>query len=163
MTKDPEDRQIEILNQKITKFNRLMEEISHEFSDIILLGKEDKFHDLVIEMVKSLDTAQKMVKKVYYIFKRRNDSKENLPMTSEHDAENFSNLKAKLKEYTLFMEGLSEELNTKFFEGKYAEFQEAVEDMIDSLDKTREAMKKAYFQVNFGEGRREPKGSGGGP
>ena len=114
MTKDPEDRQIEKLQQKLTNFNRLIEEISHEFSDIILLGKEDKFHDLLMEMLQSLDNAQKTVKKAYYLFGKRKNNRE---ISSERDAEKFSVLKAKLQEYTLFMEGLSEELNAKFFEG----------------------------------------------
>lgn len=142
-----------------------MVEIAQEFSELVLLKDEKKFHDIFMEMLQSLDTAQKIVKKAYYLFERRDDAKEAMPSMSEPDAEKLASVKARLREYTTFMEGLSEELNTKFSEGKFPEFQEAVEDMIDSLDKTRDVMKKVYFQANFEENKpkRESKGNGGGP
>ena len=161
---DPEDIQIEELKQKITKFNQLMTEISHDFSTLILLGKEDRFHEIVMEMVKSLDIAQKTVKKAYYLFDKRKNDKEISSLTSENGVEKLDDLKIKLQEYTMFMEGLSEELKSKFFEGKHTEFHDAVEDMMDSLDKTRETAKKAYF-LTFGKGKDQKgfRGSGGGP
>ena len=164
MTMHAEGSKIERLKQKIITFNKLMGEISHEFSDIILLGKEDKFHDLLMEMLQGLHNAQKTVKKAYYLFEKRNDTKEPSPMTSDVDKEKLTTMKEKLQEYTMFMDSLSEELNTKFFEGKHAEFQETVEDMIESLDKTRESTKKAYFQA-FGKDKTQKgfRGSGGGP
>lgn len=55
-------------------------------------------------------------------------------MTDESDEKKFANLKRKLQEDTMFMDGLSEELNAKFFKGKHTEFQEAVEGIIESLD-----------------------------
>jgi hypothetical protein len=60
-----EEIRIEKLKQKILRFNGLMEEISQEFTIIILEGNEKKFHDVVLDMIKSLDKAQKTVKKVY--------------------------------------------------------------------------------------------------
>jgi hypothetical protein len=50
-----------------------MKVISEEFSDLILIGNEEKFHDILIEMLQSLDNAQKTVRKAYYLFERRND------------------------------------------------------------------------------------------
>ena len=60
-----EELRIEKLKQKIKRFNGLMEELSQEFTAIFLEGKEDKFHDIVLEMIKSLDKAQETVKKAY--------------------------------------------------------------------------------------------------
>ncbi|MFX0023641.1 MAG: hypothetical protein ACFE9S_15045 [Candidatus Hermodarchaeota archaeon] len=59
-----EEFRIERLKQKILRFNGLMEELSQEFSVIYLEGVEDKLHDLVLEMMISLDKAREMVKKV---------------------------------------------------------------------------------------------------
>ena len=62
---DMEDIRIEKLKQKIKRFNGLMEEISQEFTAIFFEGNEGKLHDLVLEMIKSLDKAQQTVKKAY--------------------------------------------------------------------------------------------------
>lgn len=61
---DFEAIRIEKLKQKITRFNGLMEEVSQEFTVIYHEGNEKKFHDLVFEMIQSLDKAQEMVKQV---------------------------------------------------------------------------------------------------
>ena len=61
---DLEDIRIEKLKQKIMRFNGLMEELSQEFAVIFLEGKEKKFQSIVLEMIKSLNKAQEMVKKV---------------------------------------------------------------------------------------------------
>ena len=60
-----EELRIEKLKQKIMRFNGLMEEISQEFTLIFLEGNESKFHDLVLEMMKSLNKARETVKTVY--------------------------------------------------------------------------------------------------
>lgn len=59
-----EDIRIEKLKQKIMRFNGLMEELSQEFTVIYLEGNERRFHDVVLEMIRSLDKAQEMVKTV---------------------------------------------------------------------------------------------------
>ncbi|MFX0030655.1 MAG: hypothetical protein ACFE8B_15690 [Candidatus Hermodarchaeota archaeon] len=61
---DIEDIRIEKLKQKIKRFNGLMEELSQEFTMIFLEGKREKFHDVVLQMIQSLDKAQQMVKQV---------------------------------------------------------------------------------------------------
>ena len=43
----------------------VMEELSQEFTAIFFEGNEGKVHDVVLEMIKSLDKAQKMVKNAY--------------------------------------------------------------------------------------------------
>jgi hypothetical protein len=62
---DLNDIRIEKLRQKILRFNGLMEELSQEFTAIILEGNKEKFHDVVLEMIQSLENARKMVKNVY--------------------------------------------------------------------------------------------------
>ena len=76
-----------------------------------------------------------------------------------------SDSKKAYQETKMFLETFSEELTRTFFQGNPKKFQEVVEDMIESLDKTKETMKKAYFQVNYEKHNRKrgPKGSGGGP
>jgi archaellum component FlaC len=61
---DFEAIRIEKLKQKIKRFNGLMEELSQEFIVIYHEGKEGLFHDVVLEMIQSLEKAQEMVKKV---------------------------------------------------------------------------------------------------
>ena len=61
---DFEAIRIEKLKQKIIRFNGLMEELSQEFTVIYHEGNEKKFHDLVLEMIQSLEKAQEMVKQV---------------------------------------------------------------------------------------------------
>ena len=163
---NPEDEQIERLKQNIAQFNHLMKLISEDFSNLVLMGNEEAFHEILIEMVKSLDNAQETVQKAYYLFEKRTDKvgvKE--IVDNEAEKEKVANMKKKLREYTMFMERFSEELNSKLFKGNFKVFQEVVEDMIESLDKTRKSMNKVYFQANFGKDwlNREPKGSGGGP
>jgi len=60
-----EELRIEKLKQKIKRFNELMEELSQEFTATFFEGNEGKLHDVVLEMIKSLDKAQKTVKKAY--------------------------------------------------------------------------------------------------
>ena len=60
-----EDIKIEKLKQKINRFNGLMEEISREFTIIYHEGGEQVFHDIVLDMMRSLEKSQEMVKKVY--------------------------------------------------------------------------------------------------
>lgn len=60
-----EEIRIEKLKQKILRFNGLMEELSQEFTATFVEGNEKKFHDVVLEMIKSLDKAQQTVWKAY--------------------------------------------------------------------------------------------------
>ncbi len=48
-----------------------MEELSQELTAIILEGKKEKFHDIVVEMLHSLAKAQEMVKKVDFLVLRK--------------------------------------------------------------------------------------------
>jgi len=57
-----EELRIEKLKLKIKRFNGLMEELSQEFTAIFFEGNEGKLHDVVLEMIKSLDKAQDTVK-----------------------------------------------------------------------------------------------------
>ena len=68
---DFDDIRIEKLKQKIIRFNGLMEELSQELTAIILEGKKEKFHDIVVEMLHSLAKAQEMVKKVDFLVLRK--------------------------------------------------------------------------------------------
>lgn len=70
---NPEDRKIEKLKQNIAQFNHLMKVISEEFSSLVLTGNEEQFYDILIEMLRSLDNAQKTVRKAYYLFERKKD------------------------------------------------------------------------------------------
>lgn len=67
-----EDIRIEKLKQKIKRFNGLMEELSQEFTVIYHEGKEGIFHDVVLEMIHSLEKAQEMVKRVQKLVLGRN-------------------------------------------------------------------------------------------
>ena len=67
-----EDIRIEKLKQKIKRFNGLMEELSQEFTVIYHEGNEKIFHDLVFEMIKSLNKAQEMVKQVHKLVLGKN-------------------------------------------------------------------------------------------
>jgi len=60
-----EELRIEKLKQKIQQFNGLMEGLSQEFTATFFEGNEGKLHDVVLEMIKSLDKAQDTVKKAY--------------------------------------------------------------------------------------------------
>ena len=71
---NPEDRKIEKLKQNIAQFNHLMKVISEEFSSLVLTGNEEQFHDILMEMLQSLDNAQKTVRKAYYLFERKKDT-----------------------------------------------------------------------------------------
>lgn len=158
---DIENIRVEKLKQKIRRFNGLMGEISQEFTTLFFEGNEDMFHDVVLEMIKSLDKAQKTVRMAYSLVSGKDKTEF---MKNENETDKIEDIKTRIQEFTIFMEAFTEELNTKFFEGKHIEFQEAVEDMIESLDKTRESTKKAYFQ-SFGNAKSEKghRGSGGGP
>ena len=59
------------LKQKIRTFNELMKEISEEVDSIFVEGKEKEFNNIIIEMIRSLDNAQKTVKQAYNIFLNR--------------------------------------------------------------------------------------------
>lgn len=62
------------------------------------------------------------------------------------------------------MEGLSEELNAIFFEGKEKEFHDVVLEMLKSLDMAQDTVRKAYF-LALGKDKAQKgfRGSGGGP
>ncbi|MHA1915182.1 MAG: hypothetical protein ACW98F_00590 [Candidatus Hodarchaeales archaeon] len=62
---DFDDIRIEKLRQKILRFNGLIEELSQEFTAIILEGNKEKFHDVILEMIYSLEKSQETVKTVY--------------------------------------------------------------------------------------------------
>ena len=62
---DIENIRVEKLKQKIKRFNGLMEEISQEFTSTFFEGNEDMLHDVVLEMIKSLDKAQQTVRMAY--------------------------------------------------------------------------------------------------
>jgi hypothetical protein len=64
---DIEGIRIEKLRQKILRFNGLMEELSQEFTAIILEENKGKLHDVVLEMIQSLYKAKETVKKVSYL------------------------------------------------------------------------------------------------
>ena len=72
MEKESESEKIERLKQKIRYFNEAMESLSEELTAIFTDGKEEKFHDVALEMIKSLDKAQKTVRKAYYLFMDKN-------------------------------------------------------------------------------------------
>ena len=59
-----EEIRIEKLKQKILRFNGLMEELSQEFTAVILEGNKRQFHDVVLGMIQSLYKARKTVKQV---------------------------------------------------------------------------------------------------
>jgi len=73
---DFDDIRIEKLKQKIMRFNGLMEELSQEFTAIILEGNKDKFRDIIIEMLRSLDKAQKTVREAYYLVLGEDETEE---------------------------------------------------------------------------------------
>jgi len=56
------------LKQKIRDFNKLMGEISEGLKDIITIGEEKEFHDVMVEMLTSLNEAQKTVRQAYNAF-----------------------------------------------------------------------------------------------
>jgi len=56
---------------KIKQFTLLMEEISDEIESIVVGHREDEYKDLIIEMLKSLDKAQQVVKRAYHLFYNR--------------------------------------------------------------------------------------------
>lgn len=45
-----------------------MKELSEDFDEIFTEGKEGELKDVLLEMQKSLDKAQKTVKHAYYLF-----------------------------------------------------------------------------------------------
>ena len=70
---------IEKLRLKILRLNGLMEELSQEFTAIVLEENESKFHDVVLEMIQSLEKAQKTVKMVYKLVMGKD--KDNISLT----------------------------------------------------------------------------------
>jgi len=62
---------VEGLKQKIKDFNILMKELSEDLNEIFIEGKEQEFHDILLEMLKSLDKAQETVKQAYNLFLTR--------------------------------------------------------------------------------------------
>ena len=74
-----EELRIEKLKQKIKRFNGLMEELSQEFTATFFEGHKGKLHDIVLEMIKSLDKAQKTVRKAYeLVLDKEKDEKSRL-------------------------------------------------------------------------------------
>ena len=61
----------EIIKGKISEFNRLMKELSEDFSLIFKEGKEDMYHDELILMLKSLDNSQKTIRETFHLFLSR--------------------------------------------------------------------------------------------
>ncbi len=61
----------EIIKGKISEFNRLMKELSKDFSLIFKEGKEDMYHDELILMLESLDSAQKTIRETFHLFLSR--------------------------------------------------------------------------------------------
>jgi len=53
---------------KVKQFTLLMEEISEEIECIVVEHREDEYKDVIIEMLKSLDKAQQVVKRAYHLF-----------------------------------------------------------------------------------------------
>lgn len=72
LEKENESEKIERLRQKIRDFNESMEDLSEELTTIFTEGKEGQFHDVALEMIKSLDKAQETVRKAYYLFLSKN-------------------------------------------------------------------------------------------
>lgn len=60
------------IKEKISEFNRLMKELSEDFTLIFKEGKEDEYHDELLLMLKSLDNAQQVVRGAFYLFLNRN-------------------------------------------------------------------------------------------
>lgn len=56
------------IKEKITTFNKLMKEISEILNNMFIEGKEKEFHDVLLDMIKSLDHAQQTVRKAYNLF-----------------------------------------------------------------------------------------------
>ena len=56
---------------KVKQFTLLMEEISNEIEAIVVEHREDEYKDLIIEMLKSLDKTQQVVKRAYHLFYNR--------------------------------------------------------------------------------------------
>lgn len=71
-----DDIRIEKLRQQIMRFNGLMEELSQELTAMVLEGKKDKFRDIMIEMLRSLDNGPKTVRKAYYLVLGEDDTEE---------------------------------------------------------------------------------------
>lgn len=65
---ESDNEKIKRLKNQIRAFNELMENLSEELTDIFEKGEESQFHDVALEMIKSLDQAQKTVRKAWYLF-----------------------------------------------------------------------------------------------
>ena len=62
----------ENIKEKISEFNRLMKELTEDFSLIFREGKEEEYHDELISMLKSLDKAQTIIREAFNLFLSRN-------------------------------------------------------------------------------------------
>lgn len=65
----------ERLKRKIKLFNAIMQNLSKDFTSIFQEGKEREFHNELLEMLRSLDKAQKIIRDAYNLFLTRNISK----------------------------------------------------------------------------------------
>ena len=65
----------ERLKRKIKLFNAIMLNLSEDFTTIFHEGKEREFHDELLEMLESLDKAQKIIRDAYYLSFRKDISK----------------------------------------------------------------------------------------
>jgi len=61
----------ERLKRKIKLFNTVMQNLSEDFTSIFQEGKEREFHDELLEMLRSLDKAQQIVRDAYNLFLTR--------------------------------------------------------------------------------------------
>ena len=62
----------ENIKEKISEFNRLMKELTEDFSLIFREEKEEEYHDQLISMLKSLDKAQTIIREAFNLFLSRN-------------------------------------------------------------------------------------------
>ncbi len=58
----------ERLKRKIKLFNAIMLNLSEDFTAIFHEGKEREFHDELLEMLRSLDSAQQIIRNAYNLF-----------------------------------------------------------------------------------------------
>ncbi len=61
-------KKTERLKRKIKLFNSLMQDLSEDFTIIFQEGKEREFLDELLEMLRSLDKAQQIIRNTYNLF-----------------------------------------------------------------------------------------------
>ena len=67
MRNEDEEKKKKDILAKINQFTQLMEEISNELVSIYNDEKEEYYHEVIMKMLESLDSAQQTVRKAYNI------------------------------------------------------------------------------------------------